>query len=65
MAGAMEVGTTTHKPTARYRVLATYWEAEESVECWTETSGQAVLIASVLMADTTHGDVSVQVDKVQ
>jgi len=54
------MGTTTHQPHAKYRVLATFWEAEMYVECWTESRESAECIASALK----RGDVSVQIDRV-
>ncbi len=55
----------TYKPLVRFRILATYWEAEAYVECWTETKESAETIARLLKASNSgYGDVSVQVDKV-
>ena len=55
------MGKTTVTPRAKYRVLATDWEAESHTECWTESLESAQTIAAALKVR----DVSVQIDKVQ
>lgn len=57
---ATVLGKTTHIPKAKFRVLATDWEAECYTECWTEDIESAETIAAALRVR----DVSVQIDKV-
>lgn len=54
------VGETTFVPTLKFRVLATDWEAESAIECWTRDHDSAVVIAQALSVR----DVSVQIDRV-
>ncbi len=54
------MGTTTKSPRAKYRVLATDWEAESYTECWTENLESAQVVAAALKVR----DVAVQIDKV-
>lgn len=55
------MNTTTYKPKVKFRVLATDWEAEIYIECWTEKYEDAQSIALALMSPGK----SVQVDEVK
>ena len=54
-----QMNITTRKPILKYKVLATDWEAETYIECWTENLESAKIIAKLLQVR----DVSVQIDQ--
>ena len=58
----MKIGKTTYHPgRLSFRVLATDWEAETSIECWTANLESAQVIAQALKVR----DVSVQIDRIE
>ena len=52
----------TYEPRIVFRVLATCWESEEYIECYTETLDSANLVSIALQR--VHDDATIQIDKV-